>query len=81
MRYGTQFAGIVVGALGVAVLLRGPYHSGGVAMIAPGSDLAAVFRQSSSENTGRRQSRPYYPCVQFRNGSAFPSRCARSVQV
>ena len=40
MRYGTQFAGMLLGALGVAVLLRGVYHSGGVAMIALGACAA-----------------------------------------
>ena len=32
MRNGTQFLGLVIGALGVAVLLRGIYHASGVAM-------------------------------------------------
>ena len=42
MRYGTQFAGMAVAALGVAVLLRGVYHSGGTAMIALGACAAVA---------------------------------------
>jgi hypothetical protein len=36
MRNGTQFGGIILGAIGVAVTLRGIYHGGGAAMIALG---------------------------------------------
>lgn len=42
MRYGTQFAGMLLGALGVAVLLRGLLHSGGAAMIGLGACAAVA---------------------------------------
>lgn len=49
MRNGTQLAGIAVGALGVAVALRGIFHSGGWGMIAAGviaatAGLTLIFR-------------------------------------
>lgn len=37
MRNGTQLAGMALGALGVAVLLRGIFDSGGLAMIVLGA--------------------------------------------
>ena len=40
IRNGTQFAGIALGAIGVAVTLRGIYHGGGALMIVPGACLA-----------------------------------------
>lgn len=42
MRNGTQFAGIVIGALGIAVGLRGLYASDSVAMMVLGAFGAAV---------------------------------------
>jgi hypothetical protein len=42
MRNGTQFAGIAVGALGVAVLLRGVLDAGGTAMIVLGAGAAVA---------------------------------------
>jgi hypothetical protein len=42
MRKGTTFAGILVAAIGVAVTLRGIFHSGDVAMIALGLCLAVA---------------------------------------
>lgn len=41
-RNATQLAGIVLAALGVAVTLRGIYHSGGIAMVALGLCLAVA---------------------------------------
>jgi hypothetical protein len=40
MRNGTQFAGIALGAIGVAVTLRGVYDGGGALMVVPGVCLA-----------------------------------------
>lgn len=42
MRNGTQFAGIVLGALGVAVTLRGVFDAGGMAMIVLGAGAAVA---------------------------------------
>ena len=42
MRNGTTFAGIALAAAGVAVTLRGIFHSGGIAMIALGVCLAVA---------------------------------------
>lgn len=42
MRNGTQLAGIILAAIGVAVTLRGIYHWGGTPMIALGLCLAVV---------------------------------------
>lgn len=42
MRNGTQFAGVALGALGVAVTLRGIFDAGGLAMIVAGVCAAAA---------------------------------------
>lgn len=49
MRNGTQLAGVALGAVGVAVTLRGIFNDGGSAMIALGAcaaaaGLALIFR-------------------------------------
>ncbi|HEX8223680.1 MAG TPA: hypothetical protein VF605_07685 [Allosphingosinicella sp.] len=49
MRNGTQFAGVALGAAGVAVTLRGIFDAGGATMIALGAcavaaGLVLIFR-------------------------------------